>query len=55
MNYSNTVVMHAPKEKAEGYARENILCTYMMSKILRKIGKERRIVGKKKIGLGKAR
>ena len=47
MNYSNTVVMHA----AEGYTRENILSTYMMNKILlRKIGKEKRIAGKKKIG-----
>jgi len=55
MKYSNTVVMHAPKKKAEGYARENILCTYMMRKILRKLGKEKRIAGKKKIGWGKAR
>jgi len=30
MNYSNIAVMHAPKE---GYTRENILSTYMMSKI----------------------
>ena len=39
MYYSNTVVMHTPKEKLMGYTKENILCTYMMSKILRKIGK----------------
>jgi len=48
MNYSNTVVMHAPKEKLRRYTRENILYTYIMSKILRKIGKENRIAGKKK-------
>ena len=43
-------------KKTEGYAREkNILYTYMMSKILRKMGKEKRIAGKKKIGWGKAK
>ena len=32
MNYSNTVVMHAPKEKLRGILEENILCIYIHDK-----------------------
>ena len=56
MNYSNTVVMHATKEKLRGMLEKTFYApTYMMSQILRKVGIENRIAGKKKIGWGKAR
>ena len=52
MNYSNTVVMrHACSKKLRGFTflkKKNFLCTYIMSKILRKIGKKRELLEKKK-------
>jgi len=53
MNYSNTVVIHAPKEKVRGILEKNILYTYVHNEqILRKIGKEKRSTGKKKNWMG---
>ena len=55
MNYSHTVDMHATKEKLRGILEKKNLFTYMLSKILIKISKEMRIVGKKENWMEKTR